>query len=288
VKRTLWLIPLCFAWTGCDNTGLYRGQDPPPKPDTGVEEPDAGFADDAGFVDAAVPDAGEPPPAREPVYIHTGETLYSYDPETNTTAQIARFSDVNGPLTEDIVDIAIDLNGRMFGGSNLPGNNSGQVYQIDPVTGFCTQRFSFNDVMNGMTFLPSGPLVVAGKRISVIDTSNGRMIREFEEAADMYETSGDIVGLPDGNLYWTVRGDRSGGGNPSDRVVRINPNSGSITVIGDAQIDRIYGLGYAEGSLYGFSSAGLVVQLNPGSGVVLDQKPLTGRWFGATTNPVLW
>lgn len=285
MKRTFWLIPLCFAWTACDNTGLYRG---PTRPaDSGVEIPDAGFVD-AAFPDAAIEDAGEPPPAREPVYIHTGDTLYSYDPEHNTTAEIGKFNDLDGLLTDEIVDIAIDLNGRMFGGSNAPGNMSGQVYQIDPETAFCTKRFTFGDALNGMTFLPSGPLVVAGKRISVVDPSDGHMVREFQDA-NMYETSGDIVGLPDGNLYWTVRGVRgTGGATGSDRVVRINPTSGTLTVIGDAQIDRIYGLGYAEGSLYGFSSTGLVVKLNPNSGLVEEQQTLAGRWYGATTNPVVW
>lgn len=294
MQRYGWLLLLLPALWACEDDGLFRGEDPPPPPDSGIREiRDAGFTD-VGFVDASIPsDAGfpadaEPPPAEEPVYIHTGEDLYSYDPVNNQALRIGRFTTSGGPLELDIVDIAIDLNGRMYGGANAQGNDRNEIYQIDPSTGACTFRFTFDDDLNGMTFLPDGSLVVAGARISVLNSATGQLIREYTQA-NQYETSGDIVGLPDGNLYWTVRGQRDpNGGFVSDRVVRIAPSTGNLTMLGDAQIDRIYGLGYADGELFGFSSTGRVVTLNPTSGVVLRQNDLPGRWFGATTNPVRW
>ncbi|CAN0599860.1 unnamed protein product, partial [Laminaria digitata] len=39
------------------------------------------------------PDAGLPPPAVEPVYIHTGDSLFSYDPESNQVQQVGMFHD---------------------------------------------------------------------------------------------------------------------------------------------------------------------------------------------------
>ncbi len=288
--RLLWACALFLA--ACEDDALYRAPDPPDLGfvDLGVQDPpDAGFVD-VGFPDAGFPDAEEPPPAPEPIYVHTGSTLFSYDPETNRTTRIGDFRSSTGLLANDVVDIAIDLDGRMFGGTRQPGNetDNNEIYQIDPTTGLCRFRFHFDDTLHGLTFLPDGRLVIAGEHVSVVDPNSGRKLLEFP-AAEAYETSGDIVGLPDAQLYWTVRGERDAQGRyGSDRVVRIDPVSGQVRVIGDAQIDRIYGLGYANDQLFGFSSAGKVVVLNPNSGAMIRQNDLAGRWFGATTNPVLW
>jgi outer membrane protein assembly factor BamB len=282
------VLPL-LALTGfaCDDDLIYVQPDPP---DSGVVdagfEPDAGEEPDAGFA----PDAAEPPPADEPIYIHSGTTLFSYDPDRNTAEVIGDFRTARGPLDLDMVDIAIDTRGRMFGGSRQPGNETqgNRVYRIDPATAMVEFRFEFDDTLHGMTFLPDGRLVIAGERVSVVDPETGRVLLDYPAAND-YQTSGDIVGLPDGKLYWTVRGPRDPGGafGPDD-VVRIDPTTGTIRKVGSARESRIYGLGYAEGSLYGFSSSGKVVVLDPDTGAVRREAVLMGRWFGATTNPVLW
>jgi hypothetical protein len=284
----LTLLVVALGAAGCEDEKLFGT---PPPFDGGVV--DAGFPDsgirelrDAGFLttDAGVePDAGFPPPAVEPVYIHTGTTLFSYAPESNAIQRIGDFHDRNGPLARQMVDIAIDLNGTMYGGTREPGGEAtgNEVFLIDPETGFCTLRFIFDDTLHGMTFLPDGRLVIAGEQVSVVDPNDGAVLLEFPAARD-YQTSGDIVGLPDGKLYWTVVG-----GN-TDQVVRIDPASGRITNLGDARLKSIFGLGYAENQLFGFSSTGYVVVINPTNGAVLRQERLDGRWYGATTNPVRW
>lgn len=285
---SLALLVAVLVAAGCEQDQLYTA----PAPYDGGVAPDAGFPDsgvreirDAGFLtqDSGMADAGFPPPAVEPVYIHTGDTLYSYDPDANTTTLIGQFHDRNGPLDRQMVDIAIDNNGTMYGGTRDPDGEptANEVFVIDPETAFCTLRFRFDDFLNGMTFLPDGRLVIAGEQVSVVEPSNGSVLLEFPAARD-YETSGDIVGLPDGKLYWTVRGA------DTDMVVRIDPASGRITNLGDARLKSIFGLGYAENQLFGFSSTGYVVVINPINGAVLRQERLDGRWYGATTNPVRW
>jgi len=271
------LILLCCS---CDDVLLHVAPEPvdagiiivdaaPPAPDAGFAIPDAGFAPDA-----------EPPPmtAREPIYIHTGDTLFSYDPETNEASTIGNFHDRNGPI-EGVVDIAIDLDGRMFGGTR-----DKKIYFIDATSGFCDYRFDFDDILHGLTFLSDGSLVVAGERVSIVNPTNGQLQIEIVAAQD-YETSGDIVGLPDGMLYWTVRNPNEQAG---DGVVRISPISGRIDWLGEASVQEIYGLGYSDDRLYGFSDEGMVVTIDPQSGDVLQSQVLEGRWWGATTNPVHW
>ena len=262
--------------TGCENDTLHPAVDPPDlgfyADATPTPVPDAGFA----------PDAAEPPPAVEPVYIHTGSTLYGYLPGDNRAVEIGDFHTDQGEPPE-MVDTAIDLEGKMYGGSR-----DERVFIVDPETAFCRFLFDFDDELNGLTFLADGRLVVAGERVSILDPRSGEVLDEIV-TAQRYETSGDIVGLPDGKLYWTVRNRRDNGQTLSgDGVVRIDPVTHELRWLGVANIDRIYGLGYAEGMLLGFSSTGFVVTLNPGSGDVVDQQPLDGTWWGATTNPVRW
>ncbi len=273
----------------CEKDALFVDDTPPDSgvhPDADDPEPDAGFAD-ASRPDQGVllTDAGVPP-ADEPVYIQTGTTLYSYDPEANQAVRIGDFRSSAGPI-DLMVDIAIDRNGTMYGGVSqhvANGVYENHIYLVNPETAFCTFLFDFDDRLNGMTFLDDGRLVIAGERVTVIDPQTGQSLVTWP-STDQFVTSGDVVGLPDGKLYWTVEGEANG---DPDRVVRINPATGQTTVIGGASVTSIFGLGYANGVLYGFTSRGQVVTLDPQTGAVLALKNLSGRWYGATTNPVLW
>lgn len=277
-----------MALAACETDQLSVLPDPP---DAGATVADAAPAIDVGFAADATAvvevDAGFPPPAVEPVYIHTGDTLYSYDPVGHIARVVGRFNAADGARIEGMVDIAIDLGGRMYGGTR-----DRQVYAIDPETAACTFLFEFDDALNGLTFLADGRLVVAGERVSIVHPLTGALISEVVSARD-YETSGDIVGLPDGKLYWTVRNRQGAGGGQAgqgtgDGLVRIDPITGTAQWLSTAGVAKIFGLGFAGDALYGFSDTGVVVTLDPTSGDVIAERPLNGRWWGATTNPVLW
>jgi hypothetical protein len=88
--------------------------------------------------------------------------------------------------------------------------------------------------------------------------------------------------LPDGWLYWATRGWGS------DEIVRVDPGSGVIETIGPAGGDRLYGLGYEQGQLYGFSERGWIVSIDPATGAGTTVIDAGTPWWGATTNPVVW
>ena len=71
------------------------------------------------------------------------------------------------------------------------------MYRINPETAFCTYQFDYDDVPHGLTFLDDGRLVAAGERVTILDPATGEAIQEML-GAEPYETSGDLVGLPDG------------------------------------------------------------------------------------------
>jgi hypothetical protein len=81
-------------------------------------------------------------------------------------------------------------------------------------------------------------------------------------------------------LYWTVTG--------GDDLIQVDPNSGETRRRGSVRVTGVFGLGYADGELLGFTSAGRVIVMDPASGRASDDTALSGRWWGATTNPVLW
>jgi DNA-binding beta-propeller fold protein YncE len=130
----------------------------------------------------------------------------------------------------------------------------------------------------GLTCLSNGTLVIGGSALSLIDPATGRVIRTLVPAGG-YTTSGDVIALPDGMLYWTVDG-----GN--DRVVRVDPSSGATTPLPLLGVNDVYGLGFANSQMFGFSSDGRVLTIDPTSGAVMQNQSLPGSWNGATTNPV--
>ncbi|MEL6184053.1 MAG: hypothetical protein AAFU79_05455 [Myxococcota bacterium] len=280
-SRALGLALVAVVALACDEDRLFIVPDPP---DTGIE--DTGFTD-LGSPDFGLPDLGPPDlgaPATEPIYIHTGDTLYSYDPVAHRATWIGRFETLGGELIEPMVDVAIDARGVMYGGSGA-SRDPKRVFRIDPGTGRCTFLFEVDDNLNGMAFDGLGRLVAAGETLRVLDPSTGRTVVTFEDAGSRFTTSGDVVGLPDGNLYWTVRGEADG---EADRLVRLDPSTGRPALLGSLGVDRLFGLGYAQGELFGFTPSGEVVVIDPASGRVLEARSLEGRWFGATANPVLW
>lgn len=241
--------------------------DSDPPVDTGDSDTTPGVTD----TDTDPPDTMV---ATELVYAHTGATLYGFDPSTSTINRIGDFTDGGRALDAEMTDIAIDLNGYLYGVTWY------DLYQIDPMTADCTWVQSLRDQGVGLTFVSDGRLVIAGEEVNFLDINTGALTPLLTNS--QYTTSGDIVGLPDGFLYWTVSG---WGG---DDLVRVDPNTGDTELVGNTGAYSLYGVGYANGLLYAFSSTGQVVILDPATGTSGGRTDLGPSWYGATTNPVLW
>ncbi len=216
------------------------------------------------------PEVEEPEPASEPIYVHTGQSLWSWD-TVGDAVHVGDFFD-NGELVDDITDVAIDLDGRFWGVS------SDTLWRIYPDSAEVWPVAALDVYLAGLTFVSDGRLVGAGDGVWEIDTATGMLTEIVAEGA--YETSGDIVGLPDGLLYWTVWG--------GDGLVTVDPDSGDTNWVGAIGVERIFGLGYADESLFGFTSTGDAVRIDTGTAEAGSTVPLTLSWWGATTNPVLW
>ena len=284
MRRALQLLAFILPTVACQDYALKNKPDHPTAEDSGqvdTAKVDTGDTDtqttdtDTGTV--VVPDSGDTDTgdtavvATEPVYLNTSDTLYSYDPASNTAARIGGFR-MGGGAVSDMTDIAIDLSGHMYGVS------FSKLYAINPATAECTFVAPVADSLTGLTFVSDGRLVGAGAAVSFVDTSSGALTTLVPSGR--YTTSGDIVGLPDGMLYWTVSG--------GDDLVQVDPGSGATVHVGNIGVSALYGLGYASGQMLGFTSGGRVVTIDETNAATSSPKTLSGSWWGATTNPVLW
>jgi len=210
--------------------------------------------------------------APEAIYLSTCCELLAFDPTTQQADSIGVYS-LQGKALDYMTDIAIDPTGRMY------GTSFSALYRIDPLTAEATWVATLPDVwLDSLTFLPDGRLVAAGEgEVWLMDIETGEL--QSLSHSD-YTSAGDIVGLPDGLLYWSVRED--------NRLVVVDPKSGVAQPLDPTDYYGVYGLGYANGDLWGFSSKGHALVYDTTTGSVTESYPLSGDWWGATTNPGLW
>ena len=101
-------------------------------------------------------------PAEEPIYAHSSNMLYSYDPTTGMLSTIGS----TGTL---LFDIAIDAYGQLWG-----IDMSGSIYQVDSATGAATSFMPTPAYGNGLAVLQDGSLVVSNSyTLAEIDWSTG-------------------------------------------------------------------------------------------------------------------
>ena len=242
---------------------------------------DYGFVEPSLETDDVIPaDTAEEydpvPVAEAPVYANSSDSLYEVDPSTGSAQFIANFWNEDGGI-RNVVDIAIDLDGRMYGGTY------DTLYRIDPTNGHATEICQPPAEMTALAFTSEGVLVAGGEdRITLLDVNDCEA--EILLSNSFWKTSGDLVGLPDGFLYWTVVGENGG-----DELVKLDPHSGMTQWIGKIGHSGLYGLGYDDGELFGFAASGAIVAINPekaNSSILRETGDVS--WWGATTNPVIW
>jgi hypothetical protein len=215
--------------------------------------------------------------ATEAIYGQSQSTLYSYDGATGASSAIANFRLSTGGSVS-VFDIAIAPSGLMY------AVDGSALYYVDASTGIMTKipttgLSNFGNI-NGLTALSDGRLVISGNGIAIYNIAT-RVLTTLL-APGGYESSGDIIALPDGYLYLSAL---SSG---SDLLIQIDPDTGATRNIGSMGHGGVYGLGYANGTLYGFDSSGLTFSINQTNAHTTNLANTGVSWYGATTNPVLW
>ena len=79
--------------------------------------------------------------------------------------------------------------------------------------------------------------------------------------------AGDLVAIDDGTMYGTVY-DLSGSASAVNSLAKIDPATGTTTVLGSTGSSELFGAAYALGQVFGFT--------HDGSGKVITMNPMTG------------
>jgi len=229
-----------------------------------------------GANDSTVSDTSDPiiteEIATEEIYVNTGSELYSLNPTTLSLTFVGEFKSGQQKI-ENMTDIAVNSSGKMF------GTTQDSLYQIIPTTADTLFIRTLDKEYMGLTALDDNTLVAAGSSLDIISIYGNDTNTIIPSGT--FETSGDIVALPDGLLYWSIKGEKG------DQIVAVD-RYGSIDHWGTLDTEGLYGLGYANDELFGFTKDNSVVVINPDEIVVKDEYELQGSWWGAATNPLLW
>jgi hypothetical protein len=239
-------------------------------------------------IDSPGSDGNNSLPSR--VYAHSGQMLYRIDTMTMAVIPIGPFLNLD---TQSMTDIAVDRDERMI------GVTLDRIFEVNVATGEATflADFTGTDNLTSLSFVPANPANPDGPEMLVAATDTGAVIRIDVVGSTATSTvigdygqhqgvdiisSGDIVYVKDFGTVATVDV-----GNGPDYVATLDPNNGwQATVIGAGTgYDKIFGVAFWGGTLYGFTddgaSAGSFVRLDIVSGGATLIQAGAIRWFGA-------
>ena len=255
-------------------------------------------------------DAGNPLPEASTgpgrVYSHTKDTLYLYEPVAGTLKEIGKFTFDPVDTEADIIDIAVDRTGNMY------GTTFDDFFKIDTTTAKATWIAISDDNVdypNALSFVPAGTAdpgkealvgyaTKIGDSVAVtyvqIDTTTGKKTTlgsmNASAVGPQYRSSGDLVSIiQDGNrTYATVKLQGAEAGAGTDLLAEIDPVDGHVKrIIGDTKQNDIFGFGYWAGKGYGFNFTGKIIEIDmsKGSSTVLETLTNDGGtplpWYGA-------
>lgn len=257
-----------------------------------------GRADEPDARDVApTPDARrtvDAPPVIPPslVYAHSGTELFRINTQN---LEAARIGALTGLGVQNLTDLAVSRDDR------LVGITMNKLVDINPITGECTVLVDLSASAQGFTSLSFVPtnlsdpgsverLVAANSEGAVFEinlqTGAATQLGSYgEQGGNIIRSSGDLVAVSGAGIFATVNlGDDFAS---SDHLALIDPVTWKATLIGPPSVDKLFGLAYWAGQLYGFvdhgfdAGTGAIWKINPQTGAAEEILQSNVRWFGA-------
>lgn len=287
---------------GCSSSDVQK---PPPLV---LADDDAGGRDSAPPIvdnDAELPPPTDAGPPKGIIYVHTGRTLFLFEPYGKTLKKIGDFPCLTDAQFSEVGDIAVNRDGEIYG-TTLDD----KFIKIDPLTANCTivaTSTDFQGYPNSLSFVPRGTLDPANDALVGyfndqyvrIDVATGKLTTIGSlnpgDASTTYESSGDIVSVGADRTYLSAKTLRNGvtvdGG---DVLVRFDPKTGQRIAVSSGSTSRtnIWGMGYWAGTAYGFTSKGEAIAIDPQTGsataipVDAGTRSNQGVFYGAGSTTV--
>ncbi|MDQ3365044.1 MAG: hypothetical protein M3680_06420 [Myxococcota bacterium] len=251
---------------------------------------DTSATDAAPQADAAAPQDGTVVTDTSRVYAHSGGTLYRLNNATLVATPIGSMTGLDGNL----LDLAVDQD------DNIVGVTFNKLYTLNATTGVATLKGNLAASAENLTSLsyvphldPAMPDVLVSAndegKVFEINTVTGTATLKGNygtaPGGALIVSSGDLFGVRGVGVFATV----NVGTDTQDYLARVDPANGwKATVIGSGTgHDKIFGLGYWGGKIYGFVDNGfdvgggkmIQIDATTGKGTVLTSANI--RWFGA-------
>ena len=252
--------------------------------DTGSDDDDTADDDDTGDDDDTATDDDDATPddwtATEIMYAHTASELFSVDPEPPyTVTPVSTFFRSDGEPAPNITDLAVNLQGAMYGVS------TNGLWRIAPVTGeleFVTE--TDDEFFVALTFLSSGTLLGGSNGDLLQIVVSPPALEVISAFPDGWEWDGDMVGLPDGLLYCAVKGVDD----DEASLMIYDADDDSVVSVEPTGHTRLFGVGFGMGTLFGFTDGGDILSIDVDTGEATIVASPGHAFWGAATNPVRW
>ncbi len=244
---------------------------------------DSGPDDGPPPIDAAPRPDTRPLPDNTSVYAHSATELFKINPGTLEQTSVGLFTFTGDD--ENITDIAVDKLGAMVGISLQ------SVFSIDRETAVATllSTLSGDSGLTSLSFVPtdindasSDEILVAADFEGVVweinpDSGERTSIGNYNASGSDIGSSGDIVSIIGFGTVATVNVD----GEDNDHLARIDAVTWRATLIGDTGYDKIFGIGFWGGDVYGFTDNQEFVTIDATTGVVNNVRTSSISWWGA-------
>lgn len=243
---------------------------------------DAGASADGG----ARADA-RPPDNPTAVYAQSATTLYEVDPDTLDITEVGDFTFDKD--AQNITDIAIDANGTTIAISLAA------LYSVDKSTAAATYLTDLDATLDidltSLSFVPVDPndpqsdeRLIAADFDGVVyeidpNTGDTTVVGDYgsDDQGHKIGSSGDIVSVRGLGTLATVTVE----GEQNDYLAWINPTTFEASLLGDTGFDRIFGIGFWEDTVYGFTDDKEFVTLDSTTGEGSEVGSDNIRWWGA-------
>ena len=276
---------LGLAWlllTGCTQRVVHLAETALGGADEGDDAPGTSSSS-GGEASSAAETSGLPPPGPGPVeldtiYVNSGDSLFTFVPQTNTFERVGPFVLEDGSAAS-VTDIAIDRFGYLYAVS------VGALYVCDPETVTC-ERIGTTSA-NSAGFVEFGALSPTDDVLILVEGSDVVQVVVREGGADVvrvgtlegYSSSGDV--MPLGGTLMLLSSPAPGGG---DVLVAFDASNAEI--VGEvAELPPLtYGLAGFAGEVWGFTDRGQIVFVDD-SGLAVEVGRTDVRLWGAATHP---
>jgi hypothetical protein len=218
------------------------------------------------------------PPALQKMYAHSQQQLFAIDPDTLALSPVGSFF----PNAPDINDLAVTPGGEIYGIS------INDLYLVDATTAEISHVTSVQGTANvALTFEVGGTLLASDKlgALRRIDPKTGQVTEIGSYGTDLGE-SGDLVAIKDGTLFGVNDVGPNGSAKSNNDLLTIDPSTGAATVVGPIGFDRVWGLAYWKGVVYGLTRDGELLSIDPATGAGTLVSSFSYEFWGAAVTPI--